>query len=111
MKRIFFTLLLGSLWLSGCSTTRANISQQFVPEKVQSLAILPLEYASEVQREKVDSLRNAVESELKNSGFEVLADRVVRQVCSTPACPERKILASKYLVDGFVTISVRSVQR
>lgn len=109
MKNLL-TLIL-ALSFAACSSTKANISPNFKAESVRSLAILPVEYPAQVQREKVDSLRNAVESELKNNGYEVLADRLVRQICTTPVCPERDMLASKYLVDGLVKVEIRSVQR
>jgi len=111
MKKYLSLLAIGLFFLVGCSSTRANISPEYKAEAVRSLAILPVEYPAEVQREKVDALRNALESELRNSGFEVIADRIVRMTCTSPACPERSILATKYLVDGFVKVEVRSVER
>ena len=105
---LLFTILLS---LGACSRSKVNLSSQFQKDSLRSLAVLPIDYPSDIQREKVDSIKTAIESELKNRGFVVLADSLVRQNCSSPACPEKFELAEKYLVDGLVRVDVRSVQR
>lgn len=97
--------------MTACSSAKVKISPQANFENIRSLAVLPTDYPSGIQREKVDAIVYSIKSELKNSNFELLADKIVNEVCSTPSCPERKILSDKYLVDGFVNISVASVSR
>jgi len=96
---------------SACSSAKVKLSHGIKDGGFRSLAVLPVEYPADIPREKVDAIHDAVEAELKNSGFVVLADKIVRQTCSSPACPERDALASKYLVDGFATVNVGSVSR
>lgn len=77
----------------------------------RAVAVLPSNYPSGVQRERVDYLRRSLLLELKESGFTVLDDAAVSKICSSPACPEKTELASKYLVDGFFTFTLESVAR
>ena len=77
----------------------------------RSVALLPLNYPSGIQRERVDYLRSSLTSELKNSGFIVIDENIVMKTCSTPACPEEKVLSEKYFVDGFFTLELTSITR
>lgn len=98
-------------FMLGCSSGKVKIAESAKSANLSSLAMLPVEYPPDVQREKVDALARAVQSELRNSGFIVLADKIVRQTCSSSPCPERRLLAEKYDVDGFASLSVASVNR
>jgi hypothetical protein len=106
----FFCLVL-ILFPAACSSVKVKIANDIMPANLRSLAVLPVDYPSDIQREKTDAIVKSIKSELKNKNFVVLADRLVNGVCSNPACPERKTLAEKYQVDAFVTVDVKSVSR
>ena len=76
-----------------------------------SLAVLPADYSVDIPRQRVDLVREAVVSELRNRKFVVVEDQVVLQTCSNPSCPERERLTHDYLVDGFVTVSLSSFSK
>jgi hypothetical protein len=76
-----------------------------------SLAVLPADYSVDIPQQRVDLVREAVISELRNRRFVVVEDKVVSQICSTPLCPERERLTHNYLVDGFVTLSLSSFSK
>ncbi len=111
-KKILNLICISLVLLSfvACSS-KAKISPSFSADELRSLAVLPTDYPDDIRREKVDSIVKSVKSELANKSYVVLADRLVDEVCTQPACPERKILTEKYQVDGFVTVAVRSVSR
>lgn len=98
--------------LSACSAPRVKIANDLMPEHIRSLAMLPTDYPADVQREKVDAIVKSVKSELTNSNYVVLADKLVSENCAEPTCPSgRKKLADKYQVDGFISVAVSSVSR
>lgn len=103
-------LLLLTAPLLGCGS-KVSVKPGFGDGSIQTVAVLPPRYNSGVQREKVDAIVNAVEAELKNKEYVVLAESLVSRTCSAPECPERNTLAEKYLVDAFVAVDVRSVSR
>lgn len=76
-----------------------------------SLALLPSDYSAGIPRERVDLVRQAVINELRNRHFVVLDDAAVAAVCSSPSCPERALLSERYLIDGFVALSLSSFAR
>jgi hypothetical protein len=76
-----------------------------------SLAVLPADYSVDIPRQRVDLVREAVVSELRNRKFVVVEDQVILRTCSTPLCPERARLTHDYLVDGFVTVSLSSFSK
>lgn len=96
--------------LSACS---AKVTQKAPLEfgAPQSVALLPTDLPSGVQREKVDAIRQAILAELRNSGYTVLDDSIVHRVCSASQCPESSELVSKYFVDGFFNLELGSVSR
>ncbi|MCO6431094.1 MAG: hypothetical protein J5J00_09560 [Deltaproteobacteria bacterium] len=98
------------LALQGCSP-KVSIAPAAEGGELQTLAVLPPEYNAKLQREKVEAIRDSLETELRNRGFVVLADRLVDELCSSPQCPERSQLAERYQVDGFVSLDLRSVSR
>lgn len=75
------------------------------------VALLPADYSVDIPKERIDLVRNSIISELRNRNFVVADEKVVMAVCSSPTCPEREKLASNYLVDGFVTLSVDSFSK
>ena len=76
-----------------------------------SLALLPSDYSVDIPRERIDLVRQALINELRNRRFVVLDDAAVAAVCSSPSCPERTVLADRYLIDGFVNLSLNSFAR
>lgn len=75
------------------------------------IALLPADYSVDIPRERIDLVRGEIISELRNRNFIVAEERMVNSVCSTPSCPERNILASRYLVDAFATLRVDSFSK
>lgn len=75
----------------------------------RSVALLPADYSVDIPRERVDTVRGALINALRNEGFVIVEDKVVNRICSSPACPEKAVLANEYLVDGFVTLTLSSV--
>jgi hypothetical protein len=75
------------------------------------LALLPADYSVDIPRERVDLVRISLLQEMRNRNFIVAEDTLVSKVCSTPQCPERKRLASEYMVDGFVTLTLESFSK
>jgi len=110
--RLVHQLIFGALLLllSGCAG-KAIISPQLSTDKIKQIAVLPVSYSSGITRERIDYLRQQLVNELKGSGFLVLDDATVQRICSSPACPERKKLASDYLVDSFAELNISSANR
>jgi hypothetical protein len=102
--------LLPLLALSACGpTVRSSIPKGGTLPS--SIALLPSDYSGEIPRERVDLVRQALTSELRNNNFIVVEERAVSSTCSTPACPERGQLSQRYLIDGFVTLNLASFSR
>lgn len=96
--------------LSSCGP-KVIMSDTLKEGSPKALAVLPVNYPSGVQRERVDYLRSALVSELKSRGFIVLDDSAVNLVCPDAECPNASELSSKYLADGYVTLHLDSVAR
>lgn len=94
-----------------CSSAKLKVVNEEKASHLRSLALIPVDYPTGVQREKVDAIVKAVEFELRNAGFIVLADRLVRERCSSPQCIERIELARQFPVDGFVSVGIESITR
>lgn len=103
-------LLAVAALLVGCGPTVTSQLPQG-SSMPSSLALLPSDYSVDIPRERIDLVRQAVINELRNRHFIVLDDAAVAAVCSSPSCPERALLAERYLVDGFVTLSLKSFAR
>ncbi|MBN8547675.1 MAG: hypothetical protein J0M12_00020 [Deltaproteobacteria bacterium] len=111
MKQLLPALLLATLLTAiGCGpkVVKSPALDNGTPKAV---AVLPVNYPSGVQRERVDYIRASLISELRRKGFIVLDESAINAVCSTPDCPRSKELASKYLADGIVTLHLDSVAR
>ena len=76
-----------------------------------TLALLPSDYSIDIPRERISLVRQAMINELRNRNFVVLDDSATTSLCSSPACPEQKELADRYLVDGFATLTLSSFSR
>lgn len=76
-----------------------------------TMAVLPADYSIDIPRERIDIARSAIINELRNRNFIVIEDRVISQLCSSQACPERAEIARNYLVDGFATVTLTSFSR
>ncbi len=102
--------LLAAIFTTGCGPTIKSFLQpgSALPA---SIAVLPADYSPDIPRERIDYLRSALISELRNNDFIVVDDRVLNAACSSPACPEMKALAEKYLIDGFVNLKLESLSR
>ena len=111
MLKIFPCIVIFLFICCGCASSRVKLAPDASERSFNSLAILPIDYPSDVQREKIDMLKVSLESELRNAGFTVLNSRIIREVCSSPSCPERHELASKYDIQNFASLNIRSVTR
>lgn len=96
--------------ISGCGP-KAKIRPGVDGALPTHIALLPADYSVDIPKERVDLVRGSVMSELRNRNFIVADDKIVGATCSTPACPERDQLASKYLVDGYATLSLTSFSK
>ena len=107
-RAVLFLLLLALV--AGCGP-KVITSEALKNGTPRALAVLPINYPSGVQRERADYLRSALISDLRQRGFVVLDDNVITTVCSSPDCPQRTALTSKYLADGIVALHLDSVAR
>ena len=99
-----------ALLVGGCGpTVKSQLPQGGTMPS--SLALLPSDYSVDIPRERIDLVRQALINELRNRHFVVLDDAAVAAICSSPSCPERAILAERYLIDGFVSLSLNSFAR
>jgi hypothetical protein len=107
---LVYCVLVAALFVSGCGPTIKSFLQ---PGAVlpTSIAVLPADYSADIPRQRIDYIRSALISELRNNNFIVVDDKVLNSACSSPACPEMKALADKYLIDGFVNLKLESLSR
>jgi len=106
----FVTLALSASVFIGCAP-KVTSSLPAGGSLPASLAVLPPDYSSDIPRERVDIVHEAIVQELRNRNFLVAEDSVVGRLCSSPACPERSKIAENYLIDGFVTVHLESFSR
>ena len=91
-SKVFLPIQVGILLLiSACGPT--VISKLPSNAKLPaSVAVLPPDYSIDMPRERIEYIRKAVISELKNANFVVIDDKVVLGTCSSFKCDERKAL-------------------
>lgn len=106
--RKFLALLAISI-LVGCSAQ--SIKPNSESSGISTVAVLPASIPSDVAREKIEAIRSQVIEQLKNSGFTVLTDSIVKNGCTDTGCGDQVTFAKKYGVEGFVTLRVKSVSR
>jgi len=75
------------------------------------LALLPSDFSIDIPKERIELVRGAVLSELRNRNFIVADDKIVNSTCSSPKCPEMSRLAKDYLIDGFATLKIESFSK
>lgn len=109
MKRLILAASVLVL-LSACGPTVKISSLQTSPVP-STLVVLPIINNGEIPEARVATIKRAVENELRNAQYNLVDSHIVNDICSTPQCPERKIFAEKYLVDGFVTLQLDSLSR
>ena len=99
-----------SILIAGCTDT--IIKAPTLGASINgTIAVLPVSTASDIQREKLTYLQKAFSRELSSSGYSVLNEKTVNEVCRTEGCPERTDLVHKYSVDNFVEISLTSSEQ
>lgn len=108
--KLFLTLTL-VLLLSHCGGTTVNISPGLDKKPPRTLGILPFEFPSDTQRERIEYLRTTLIDALEGKGYVVLDDSILTAACTSPTCPEKAALARKYNIDSFVTLKLDSVSR
>jgi hypothetical protein len=109
LRSALLTLLI--FMVTSCSSAKVTIYDPDKSQTLNTLAIMPVDYPAKIRREKVDAIVKSIEYELRNAGHIVLADKLVRKVCSGSTCPERNVLLAKYPIDGFVAVGVEAVTR
>lgn len=105
-------LLLGFvlLLLSSCGTNVIRLAE--APEKLSgTIAVLPIEANTDIQREKVDYLQKAFNRELAGNGYSVLSDSTVSSICKNRLCPERDELVKKYGIKNFLRVELDSTSQ
>lgn len=108
--RAVIAVLICSWFAAGCSAPKVRPAPALSKSPLRTLAVLP-PTAAAASRERLAALREALENELSNSGFNIIDHGVVDTVCSDDACPRRHELTAKYPLDGFVQLTVRSAAR
>lgn len=73
--------------------------------KLSVLALLPVQAPETVIPERLSYVSNLLSAELKNTGFIMVDNAVVRKVCKKKGCPERKAIPS---IDGIVELKIAS---
>lgn len=94
----------------GCGPTVVK-SPDFADAKIRTLAMLPVEYPSDVRRERIDFLKKSLKRELESKGFAFLDDAAVSAFCDSFPCKNANALASKYRLDALVALSISSTYR
>lgn len=69
MKRLF--LVLASIWLVGCETTRTTINAE-AAQSVKSIAIMPVELAPGISPEVANEMESFFTTQLMDAGFKVV---------------------------------------
>lgn len=98
------------LAISACAPT-VRLSSVFSDRKLQTVIVLPATGPADVTREKIDTIRRTLISELKSSGFVILDDALVFANCTNLGCKDAKQFASRYGAQAFAALSVSSANR
>ena len=110
MKLLSLCFLLLCLSFCSCGPTivRAPELKENPPRVV---ALLPIRANEEIRRERLDYLQEALRRELRSSGFLLLDEASVSDLCGGETCPRRGELLSRFKVQGFVALTVESSYR
>jgi hypothetical protein len=110
MRSLLNVTLLFVVVLTGCGPTLTSTlpTGGTLPK---SVAVLPADYAVDIPRERVDAIHAAAVNALRNQDFLVVEAPVVREICSSPQCPELDTIAQRYLVDGFISLQIASLSQ
>lgn len=109
-RRSLLAAAAAALLLQACAP-KGSFNQGFEKTGPRVVALLPVKHPSDMPRERAELVRKTLASELGNHGYLVLENAIVSSVCDTPECPERNLLAERYLVDGFAILSIESASR
>jgi hypothetical protein len=96
------------LALSSCGPT---IIKNKPIEAIGIIAILPTTADSDIRRERVKYLDDALMREFEGSGYSVLNSDVIQDLCSNDECPEKNLLTSRYGVGTFAQLKINSASR
>lgn len=94
----------------GCGP-KVTVSPAFESQKPKLVAFLGSNAPEDIRKERVAYLTNAVRSAVQGRDYLLLDDSVVKKICPTAECPDRKQLAERYGVQAFLTLNVESVSR
>ncbi len=96
--------------LIGCGP-KVTVSPEFESKKPKLVAFLGTIAPEDIRKERVDYLTATVRSAVQGRDYLLLDESVVRKVCPKADCADRKQLADRYGVQGFVTLKLDSVSR
>lgn len=102
-------ILLGVM-VVGCGP-KVTVAPEFESAKPKLVAFLGTIAPEDIRKERVAYLANAVRSAVQGRDYLLLDESVVRKICPTAECPDRKQLADRYGVQAFLTLRVESVSR
>lgn len=108
-------LLLLSLFIvatcSGCGMPKVNQSPLFSNQKLRTVAILPPSSTATIPRERVATLRTALENEVTNHGLSTIDRAIIDSICTDSTCRERDKLIARYPIDAFATLTIDKASR
>ncbi len=107
IKIIALCILFGT---TACGPS-VKVSPEFEKLQPDSIALLPVSVKTELSQERLGAITASMREELRNRGYFLLDDRLVKEVCSTPECPNRKKLADLHGVRAFATLTIDSASK
>jgi len=96
------------LFIIGCGPT---VLKTRPLEEIGMLAVLPTKAELDIRRERVKYLNESLNRELEGSGYSVINSDIISDLCSTPDCPERGAIKSKFGITTFAQLDVSSASR
>jgi hypothetical protein len=104
---LFFLLLIPVLWLAACGPSVTRYSSN--KNSVQTVAVLPLAYETELAEERRVLLYERLRTALAQHGYRVVISEVISDYCSSHDCSERVGLEQALHVDAVVDFSIASL--
>lgn len=96
--------------ITGCSSLNPPV-KTFSGAVPATVALLPLEVDQDIQRERLQILSEATVRALKNQGYQVFDPMFFNRFCKGVRCSNHKALASRYGIEGFLRLKVKSLSR
>jgi hypothetical protein len=98
------------LTLASCGPT-VKLSPEYKKLSPERVALLPATASDDFRTQRIQLFKRLVIDQLRNRGFRLLDDSIVNRECSSPDCPNRSQLASKYDLHGFIILELDSTSQ